>query len=286
MNWRRRSIQDKSGRCFNLLLAVMALYVFVVFTLVILLHPAKAVMENLSQSFTSQQELAPGSLVSVDSNNEKEVVLANKQNDKYLIGVVVELDSSLLAVNSNEGNIQVAISGQAMTLVSNIAGDIVAGDLIAQSEIDGVGTKAREGDRILGIAQGAFNDASTGATLQTVVDERGQSKDVSIGIVSVLIVASSITAEDNNSSVIEKWATKIVGKPVSITRLAICIIIAVIGITSSIVLIYSSTRNAIAAAGRNPLAKPVILESLAQIMSMTALIAVIAVAAMYLVAVL
>ena len=283
INWLHK---NQSTNEWNFNLAIIGICCVVVCLCVILMHPAKAVMENLSQSFTTQEELAPGSLVSINSEDDNQVVLANTDNDDYLVGVVVALDSSLLAVNSQDGDVQVAISGQAMALVSDIAGDIVTGDLIAQSEIDGVGAKAKEGDRILGIAQSGFSSTSTNATQQTVVDEKGQSKDVNVGMIPVLIVASSVTTEENESSTIEKWAAKIVGKPVSATRLAICLVIAVIGITSSIVLVYSSVRNAIVAAGRNPLAKPMIFESLAQIMSMTALISVIAVAAMYLVAVL
>jgi hypothetical protein len=242
-----------------------------------------AAAENLSRSFTAKNDIVPGNLVSLSSDNDEEVVLATKQNDDYLLGIAVESENSLLAVNSETNKIQVAISGQAMAIVSDINGNISTGDFIAQSSINGLGAKAQNGDMVIGVAQAAFSSDSENARQEDVTDDQGQTKSVYVGIIPVqLAVTSTSGDEDGNPSALERLASKIAGKPVSVLRLSICAAIAVIGLVSIIVIIYSSVKNSIMAAGRNPLAKPMIYGSLAQIMSMTALIAVIAVVAMYL----
>ncbi len=245
---------------------------------------AIAAAENLSKSFSTEEEIVSGNLVSLSKDDDKEVVLASKQNSEYLLGVAVELGDSLLAVNSESNKVQVAISGQAMAIVTNLAGDISTGDFIAQSSINGVGAKAQDGDRVIGVAQAAFSQNSENAQEETAIDDQGRTIDVYVGYIPIQIGVNSITSnEDNDLNAIEKWAAKIAGKPVSALRLTVCVAIAIIGLISIIVIAYSSVKSSIIAAGRNPLAKSTIYGSLAQAMSMTALIAVIAVASMYLV---
>jgi len=139
----------------------------------------KATAENLSKSFDAELSVVSGSLVSLKQGNEGQVVLANSTIDDHIIGVAVEPDDSLLAMNPSTSKVQVAISGQAWALVSNIAGDIKAGDLIAQSPISGVGAKAKPGDKTVGIAIEDF-DSSKSTNRQTITNKHGQSREITI----------------------------------------------------------------------------------------------------------
>ncbi|MBP6916826.1 hypothetical protein KBB76_01300, partial [Candidatus Saccharibacteria bacterium] len=85
--------------------------------------------------------------------NSKEIVLANSRlRNSTPIGIVVDGKDSLIAIDSKKGNVMVSISGQANALVTNLRGDIEAGDYIADSVVSGVGAKAELGDRIVGVA--------------------------------------------------------------------------------------------------------------------------------------
>jgi F0F1-type ATP synthase membrane subunit c/vacuolar-type H+-ATPase subunit K len=68
---------------------------------------------------------------------------------------------------------------------------------------------------------------------------------------------------------------------VSLIRVAICLIIGLAAIISLVVVVNSTIRNGIAAVARNPLAKPAIFDSMAQVMVMVAFIAVVSIVLMY-----
>jgi hypothetical protein len=84
------------------------------------LAPAGASSANISHSYHSTDSITNGSIVSLDPTRSDYVELANTDNGSRLLGVAVAKDDSLLAVDPTEGAVQVATSGNATVLVSNL----------------------------------------------------------------------------------------------------------------------------------------------------------------------
>jgi hypothetical protein len=263
---------------------VLTSFALILIGITLFAHKTSAVGSDISKAYVGDNTIVAGSIVSLDSKRPGFIILANKNSSNQPIGVAVKNNSSLLAIDSSDTKIQVSINGSAHTLVSTVNGDIDNGDYIAQSEISGVGAKAKPGDKTIGIAQTTFNSASQNASIQKIKDASGKEKEVNIGGIPVLVSPGAIpkTSQDGTSA-IEDWAGRLAGRRVSLLRIVVSGVVAVVAITSIIILIYSSIRNSIIAVSRNPLAKPMIFEALAQILFMVMLVSVISITIMYLI---
>lgn len=248
------------------------------------LSNASAASAELSKSYRTDADVLPGNLVSSVDGKDGYVELANARENNQLVGVAVKSEESLVEVNKTTGTVQVATSGLANALVSTLGGDIKKDDLVAISSVTGVGAKARPGDKVIGVAQADFNSSTSNTTKKDITDLNGKTQQITIGYVPVSISVGVMPGSSNFGGVpkgVEKWATAIAGREVSLARLIICAIIAIVAIVSLATMVYSAIRSSMTASSRNPLAKPVILESLAQVMAMVALISIISVTIMY-----
>jgi len=239
---------------------------------------------DISRSYNGADNIVEGSLVSLDQSRFGYVVLANSNSSNRLVGVAVKVGSTSIALDTNTGNIQVAISGNANVIVSTLNGDIAVGDAIAESPISGVGAKALPGDRTVGFAQKQFSSDSENTKQQTIYDNNGKPKEVLVGYTQMLIAYNTAPNSVGDSSTpIEQWASAFVGRDVSMARIVVCGVIAVVALFSLLIMIYSAIHNAITAVSRNPLAKSKIFEALAQVMIMVVVVCIISLATMYLV---
>jgi hypothetical protein len=256
---------------------ILAAVVLVVFS------PLTLAASDLSRPYDSETELEIGTLVSLKDGSEGAVVSANSENSENLIGVTVLSDNSLLAVDPNQKTAQVAISGSALAIVSTLNGVIKTGDLIAASPLTGIGVKAQPGDRVVGVAQQDFSDSSSDVKTN-VTDKQGVSTQVTIGRIPVVISVGTMAvgaADYGLGRGLQGFATNIAGKPVSMLRIVICLMIGMIAIIALSVVVYSTIRNGVIAVSRNPLAKPAIFESMAQVMVMVVFISLVAMILMY-----
>lgn len=266
------------------LAVVIAIYAVYSLIFVSFGQKTSAATSDLSRSFSSTEKIEAGSLVSLQKNRDGYIELTNTTNAEQLVGVAVLTSNSLLAVNVENNKTQVAISGQATTIVSDLNGDINPGDLIAATPFSGVGAKALAGDRVVGVAQASFSGSSLGTKTATITDKQGKSKELKMGSIAVVI---SVGSKSKNSATLgvskglEGFAANIAGKEVSIIRIVLCLIIGIVAIVSLVVIIYSTIRSSISAVARNPLAKPEIFNSMAQVMVMIAFIAVVSIVMMY-----
>jgi len=245
--------------------------------------PADAASSDISKSYYGDSAtLVPGSLVSLKTGVNNRVVLANANSGNSLIGVATRTDDSLIAINHQNGKVQVSLSGQANAFVSTVYGDIKTGDQIAETFISGVGAKARPGDKVVGVAQQDFSYAGgQGKLYQHIKLSDTKSVNVAIGTIPIMVAVSR--SGDGGINYVQKIATSIAGKKVSWTRIALSFVIAIVMISAVVVMIYSSIKSSITATSRNPLAKASIFESLAQVMTMVALVCIVGVLTMYLV---
>lgn len=242
------------------------------------LSVAGASSANISKSFSSNQQIPDGSLVSLDSQRSDYVVMANASNAKYLIGVAVKSDESLLAVNSEAGKVQVATSGSTTVLASTLNGPIKVGDQIAVSPFNGIGMKSVAGSHIIGLSQTALNTTTEGTTSQEVTDKDGKKTNIVIGLVKVTIGVGTDTTAGNGIELntLQKAAQALTGHVVPTSRIIMSIVVAVVALLTLLTLIYGAIYGSIISIGRNPLAKYAVFRTLGSVLAMAILTAVLA----------
>jgi hypothetical protein len=241
------------------------------------LTTANASSANISHSYNSSGQIVVGSLVSLNPDKSDYVEKANTSNGNQLIGVAVASSNSLLAEDSGEGTVQVATSGNADVLVSDLNGPVDVGDLVSVSPINGVGMRSDAHSSVLGIAQTALNTHASGVITQNITSKSGKSTIVYIGFVSLQISVGAGSSQGLNSSQskLQQIAKNLTGNTVSVSRILISLIIALFALVAVATLIYASIYSGIISVGRNPLAKYAVFRSVGSVLSMVVLIAIV-----------
>ena len=128
---------------------------FIVVSIFCCFYPLTAnSLTSISQSYKSEDDLSIGSIVSIKANSSNEVIASTSNNVDAMIGVVIKDGESILSLtNKDAGTVQVATSEIASVLVSDINGEVKKGDQITASPIKGVGMKATNNIKVVGVAQ-------------------------------------------------------------------------------------------------------------------------------------
>ena len=240
-----------------------------------------AALANVSRSYSAASSLKQDSLVSLVKGQSSTVEAANLANQQNLVGVVVNSNQSLLAFNASKGLVQVAIDGSANVLVSTVNGNISIGQQVAVSPFNGLGMKAGAGSRVIGTAATNFNSNSAGATEVTVKDKAGHSRQLKVGYLRVSISIGSISSGNTKLASLQQFVESLTGHPISIARLIVSLVIAILAIISIVTLIYAAIYGGVVSIGRNPLAKFAVLRSLSYVLGMVILVAAVALAIIY-----
>jgi hypothetical protein len=241
------------------------------------LATASASSANISHSYQSAGSIATGSLVSLNPTKANFVETSNTDNGVRVFGVVVNSADSLLAVNAQNGSVQVATSGTATALVSDVNGPIKVGDQVAVSPFDGIGMKASSGSRVIGLAQSAFNSKSPGAERQTVKNDAGTPKEIALGNLRVNISPGAASGgSDDTINGLQKLVRSITGKVIPTARIIVALVITVVTLVALIALVYGSVYSTIISVGRNPLAKYAIYRSMGAVLAMAVITAAVA----------
>jgi hypothetical protein len=246
--------------------------------------PSAGALTSLSQGYSTSSSLAQGSIVSLKNGQTDHVEATSINNGGNILGVVVSGGGSLLSLsNSNSSNqVQVATSGVAGVLVSDINGPISQGDQIAASPIAGIGMKATSNAKVIGVAQGTpSND-----TKQSYTDASGKKQTLTLGIVDTLISVSYFYKQPDKTiipSVIQNLANALAGKSVSPLPIIIsgAIFVVTLIVVSSI--IYSMIRSSIISVGRNPMSQSAVYRDVIQLSVLVLGILVVAVISIYIV---
>jgi len=224
----------------------------------------------LSQGYSADTKLAPGTLVALAGDGSGKVAAVDQTTAERLFGVVVAPSASSLSLTADSGQVQVVTSGRAEVFVTMAGGAIKTGDMIAVSQISGVGMKAAASGRVIGIAQADFTSQSP----------RG------LGEIPVEVQVTNFTPPTSGNGAVvavQNLANSLAGRPVASTRLLAALVILLIGVVSSTVLLYAAVRNSIVAIGRNPLARTAIFKGLVQILAVILAILAVSGFAIYLV---
>lgn len=235
----------------------------------------------ISQGFRADEKYVPGTIVAVQPDRSGTVVAADSDHSENLIGVVADVQDSTLALGSPDSAVQVVTTGPAKAFVSDLAGPIKAGDQVTASPLRGVGMKATESGKVVGVAQADFNAGA--AKTVSVRTKDNKSQNVRVGEIPVLVQVAYY-APPGSSLVppgLQLLANSVVRKPVPAGRVLIALAIVLAGIITVAIILFSAVRSAIVSIGRNPLARSGVYKGLLQILVTTIAILAVAMAAVY-----
>jgi len=252
----------KNGAKLSLGVAV-ALSVFVLGVSSLRVEGASSIAQGFS---TDDPGIVSGALVSLKADTASAVELSNTENLDRILGVAGE--NSLIELSNGDGMVQVVTTGEAFALVSDINGDVAAGDKITASPISGVGMKATTGTLVIGTAQASLADVDT--ETRTISDKEGKSRTVRIGAIPLQIdKAFYDVARDGRSSFVpqalQDFADRLAGRSVSPVRVMIAGFLILFMFVTVAILLYSSVRSSIISIGRNPLSERAVHKSLIQV---------------------
>ena len=245
--------------------------------------PAAYAVTSLSESYSSPDDLAIGSLVSVQDDQTDIVKAAESSNVENLLGVVIASGSSLLTLsNGKEDEVQVATTGTLPVLASDINGAIKRGDHVTASPIKGVGMRATANIRVIGVAQGAMTNVKE----EKYKNSAGEEKTVKIGEVPVLVNVAYFFKEPEKTVVpaaIQNVANSLAGREVGTVPVLISGAIFLIMLIIVASLVYSMIRSSIISVGRNPLSQSAIYRDLVQLSGLVLAILGVGLVSIYLV---
>lgn len=253
---------------------------------ILLAIPAIAKADTLiSQSYLSKSPLVPGTIVGLVKNSTDTVEETSTSTSAYILGVVIDNAGSQLSISSEKSNeVHVATSGVEPVLVSDINGSLGVGDPITSSPIKGVGMKATDNVKIVGVAQEAFPNGS--ASKQTYKDNKGQQQTVKLGQISALVNVSYYYKQPDKTvipSAIQNIANALAGKKVDALPIIISIGIFVMAMIVVVSIVFSLIRSSIISVGRNPMAQSAVYRNVIQLSLLIILILGVAVGSIFMI---
>lgn len=246
-------------------------------------------LQAVVQSYVADFGLQNGMIVQLAAKDTTKVEPVDINHAQKMHGVVVppaDAAVTLSPTSTTQQQVFVATSGRYDVLVSTQNGNIVSGDYVTISSLDGIGMKAtsKEG-QVLGKATATFDGVHGVQSTTTVKDQDGKSRTVVIGRVPVEIaIGSNPDAERliNVPGFLQRTSQLVAGKSVSPWRIyvSLLILLGTLIVTGS--LLYGGVRSGMVAIGRNPLARTSISRSLLQVVLAAIAVFVIGLLAVYL----
>ena len=250
-----------------------------------MLPSAVSGLTTISQGYSTSAALSQGSIVSLQANSSDHVEATTINNVNSMLGVVISDGNSLLSLSSDQANqTQVATSGIAQVLVSDINGVVSQGDQITASPVSGVGMKATNNAKVIGVAQEGFssNDGST----QTYTDKSGAKHTMILKPIPVLVNVSYYYKQPDKTFVppaIQNLANALAGKTVNALPVLISMGIFIVTLIVVVSIVYSMIHSSIISVGRNPMSQSAIYRDLVQLSALVVGILVVAVISIYMI---
>ncbi len=237
---------------------------------------------TITEDFNGESSYPKGSVVSIKKGEPGDIELTDLNNSEYLLGVVADDSQSSISFKKQSSNVSVALSGEVEVLVSDANGDIVRGDFIGASWLEGVGMKAidDEKQKLLGVAQEGLD--SVKAEEYGGIDTENGRKDVSVGVIKVrLFDKESPLASASESNAVQGVLSSVVGKDVSITRAVIGSILFSVSLIVAAMFITSSVKGSFISIGRNPMASASIHKGMVRVAILSVVIIITGTAVAY-----
>lgn len=273
-----RKLFETFGRrlSFRLVLAV----------LVLIAAPAAAGAATLvSQSYAADKAIPVGSIVSLQKGFSDRVTASTTKNNNDIFGVVVNPDNSQLSISSGQNNqVSVAQNGLEQVLVSDINGSIEVGDSITGSPIDGVGMKATQNAKVIGVAQDSFPNNTAQKT--SYKDDKGQQQSVKLGQIPVLVSVAYYYKQPDKTilpQALQNLANALAGKKVNTLPIIISMAIFLVTLVVVVSIVYSLIHSSIISVGRNPMSQSAVYRNVIQLSVLVIVILGVAVGSIYMV---
>jgi hypothetical protein len=223
----------------------------------------------ISQGYkTKSTEVTKGALLSLVSSGSTEVEPANSGNVNSLVGIAA--DKPLVELSTSGQNTQVVVNGSTEALVSNINGDIKAGDKITASPVSGIGMKALEATEIVGSAQAGLDSVTT--VSRTITDKDGKSETIKVGLLPIAINITHYSVPASQGTIasfvppfLQSVANTIAGRQVTPIRVLLGATALLLGFIAIIVILSTAIRNGLISLGRNPLAQGALRKGLVDV---------------------
>ncbi len=254
-----------------------------VFLLSFALPVTASALTSISQSYTTTDKVSVGSIVSLQKSSTDHVIASGSDTVDGVIGVVINADSALLSLSSGGANqVQVATSGIVQVLVSDVNGPINAGDHITASPLAGIGMRASNNVRIVGVAQSSLS----GGSKQTYKDQFGKEQTVTVSEIPIVVNVSYYYKDESKSLIpiaLQNVANALAGRSVSTLPIVISAAIFVIMLVVVVGIIYTMVRSSIISVGRNPMSQSAVYRDLIQLSGLVILILAAGVVAIFMV---
>lgn len=241
------------------------------------------------QAYAADTPLENGTVVTLTGKDANRVTVATQKEVQNMFGVVV--DPSRLPLTVTGGELEnetfVAASGTYDVLVSTQAGDIVSGDYLTLSSIDGVLMKAGDEEvTVFGRANGSFNEHSVVLGTPSLKASDGSSKTVRLGSVPATIDIKNNpnhkSTDSNLPEFLKRVGQAIAEKEVSPVRIYLSVGITVVTLIAAIAVLYAGIRSGVISIGRNPMSRKSIFKALMQVILTSLLILIVGLFAVYL----
>lgn len=221
---------------------------------------------SIAQGFkTEDTGIVSGALVSLRSDEANAIELTTVENLDKIVGIAGE--NALIELSNEDGTVQVVTTGDATALVSDINGEVRAGDKITVSPIAGVGMKALTSTLIIGTAQADLSGVST--QTRSIKNKDGRDQEVHIGAIPILVDKVFYEVIDQQGMFVppalQDFANSLAGRAVSPIRVMIAGILILFVFVAALILLYSSVRSSIISIGRNPLSEHAVRKGLSQV---------------------
>lgn len=247
------------------------------------------VAASVSRGYQTDQNLVPGTLVSLQAEQSETVEAATLETIDRMFGVVVDTDSSLLIVgeNSASGYVQVATDGTLDVLVTDLAGPIAADDHLSLSPLSGIAQKATTETITIGNALSGYNGEPE-LTVGTVeVTQDGKAVTAQLGKVQVQFEIGANPEFDQLEGALPGFlqaiGNSVAGETVSPFRIITASLVLLITFLISGAILFGAIRSSLTAIGRNPLSKRGIYSGLAQVFGLVGLVLGAGVGTIYLI---
>lgn len=217
-----------------------------------------------------------------DQGGDSQVERATQENTRQIVGVVTNVDDSLVTVASSNAKVLIETEGEITAYVSDMGGEITTGSLLAVSPVKGVLMKVPtdSGFSVVGVAR----EGTASKTDKISYDiEDGNSKQT-VKITKILINLNRAGGGNSGSSAdssLARLGKAIVGKQVSELRVILALILFLIVLLAEGAIMYGAISSAITALGRNPLARSAIRREMIRILFVAIIVFLIGLGAIY-----
>ena len=202
-----------------------------------------------------------GGSVITDKEQPNTDILAPANDPGRIYGVVINYSQAPITVQDNSSQVFVATTGSYPVIATAEKGDIITGDYIALSSRDGIAAKANNKDPyVLGRALEDFKPTGSGNVA---------------GKANVQINPGANPFLKNDVGVpkfLRRLTESIAGKPLSALRIYVALAMFVVAVAASGGLLAIGVKSGMIAIGRNPLSRHSVLQSLWQVIGVSAAI--------------